>query len=191
MSRRGLTAVAAAAPVVGLLGLMAWALVQTGGNPGGVGINNVFGEVSVEEGPAPSFALPLLNGETVSLADFKGKVVMLDFWSSWCPPCIEEAPALAAAYPQYADKGVEFLGVAIWDEEREVRRHVERYNVPYPNGLDEFGKTAMDYGVRGIPEKFFIDLDGMLVRKFIGPVSLDRLQEIMSEILGGEGDVQG
>ena len=113
MNRRTLVTVAVAAPAVGLLGLLAWALAQSGGSPGGLGINNVFGEVTFQEGPAPSLSLPLLTGETLDLADIRGKVVMVDFWSSWCPPCIEEAPVLAATYPQYADRGVEFVGVAM------------------------------------------------------------------------------
>ena len=180
--RRALGTVALVLPVGGLLGLMAWALIQSGGNPGGLGINSVFGEVSVKEGPAPSFSLSLLTGGTLDLADLEGKLVMVDFWSSWCSPCIEEAPVLAAVYPQYADQGVEFLGIAIWDDDREVNRHVQRFGVTYPNGIDARGKVAIDYGVRGIPEKYFIDRDGRLVRKFVGPMTVEKLRDIIDEL---------
>ena len=176
-----------AAPLAGLLGLMAWALVQSGGNPGGLGINSVFGQVNITEGPAPSLSLTLLTGGKVDLDDLKGKVVMVDFWSSWCPPCVQEAPVLTSTYLQYADRGVEFVGVAIWDEEREVTRFVERSGATYPNGVDARGKVAIEYGVRGIPEKFFIDGEGRLVRKFVGPASAEKLRAILDELLSREG----
>lgn len=188
MRRRVLLLLAALVPIAGLLGLMAWALAQAGGNPGGLLVNNVFGEVAVKERSAPPFTLPLLDGSALELSDLKGKWVMVDFWSSWCPPCIEEAPVLAATYRQYAGRGVEFMGVAIWDEEGAIRRFVQRYSISYPSGLDAQGKIAIDYGVRGIPEKFFIDPEGRLVRKFVGPVTADRLAGILDELIAREKD---
>ena len=190
LKRYVLSLVAVVVPVAALLGLMAWALAQTGGNPGGLGINNVFGEVDVQEGPAPPLSLPLLTGGTLDMSDLKGKVVMIDFWSSWCPPCLEEAPVLAATYPQFVDRGVEFVGVAIWDEDRKVNRYVQRFGIAYPNAIDAQGKVAINYGVRGIPEKYFIDRDGQLVKKFVGPVSSGELRAILDELLSQDGEVQ-
>ncbi|MCH7706335.1 MAG: TlpA family protein disulfide reductase [Chloroflexi bacterium] len=188
MIRRVLLMVGAIVPVIGVMGLMAWALGQTGGNPGGLGINSVFGEVEVEPAPAPPLSLRLLTGEALTLADLEGKVVMVDFWSSWCPPCIEEAPVLAATYPLYADRGVVFVGVAIWDDDSEVSRHIERYGVTYLNGIDAQGKVAINYGVRGIPEKYFIDRNGLLVKKFVGPVTAGQLRAILDEMLSQGGE---
>ena len=173
-------------PIVGLLALMGWALGQTGGNPGGFAINSQSGEVEVETGPAPMFLLPLLDGDVLDTKELRGKVVMVDFWSSWCPPCIEEAPVLASTYPRYADKGVEFVGVAIWDQEAEVNRYVERFNMTYPNGIDAQGRVAISYGVRGIPEKFFLDRKGRLVRKYVGPFSAATLESMLEEMLALE-----
>lgn len=166
---------------------MAWALVQSDGNPGGLGINSVFGQVNVKEGPAPPFSLTLLTGAKLDLDDLKGKVVMVDFWSSWCPPCVQEASILASTYLEYADRRVEFVGVAIWDEEMEVTRFVERFGATYPNGVDARGGVAIGYGVRGIPEKFFIDGQGRIVRKFVGPASAEKLRAIIDELLSMEG----
>lgn len=187
-SNRNRTLVMAAllVPIVGLLVLMAWALAQTGGNPGGVAINTQSGEAEVETGPAPMFLLPLIDGGVLDTEELRGKVVMVDFWSSWCPPCVQEAPVLAATYPLYADKGVEFVGVAIWDEESEVSKHVERFNVTYPNGIDAQGRVAISYGVRGIPEKFFLDREGRLVRKYVGPITAATLGSILEEIMALE-----
>jgi cytochrome c biogenesis protein CcmG/thiol:disulfide interchange protein DsbE len=170
-------------PIVALFALLAWALVRSGGQPAGVSINSVFGEVALKPSPAKDFTLPLLTGQSLTLSSLKGKVVMVDFWSSWCPPCRQEAPALAAAYERYRARGVEFVGVAIWDSEDEVRKFLERNRITYPNGLDLKGVTAIEYGVRGIPEKFFVDRDGTLVRKFIGPVTEQRLAAVLDEML--------
>ena len=187
-SNRNRTLVMAAllVPIVGLLVLMAWALAQTGGNPGGIAINSQPGEVDVETGPAPTFLLPLLDGSVLDSEELMGKVVMVDFWSSWCPPCIEEAPVLAATYPLYADRGVEFVGVAIWDKEADVNKYVERFNATYPNGIDAQGRIAISYGVRGIPEKFFLDREGRLVRKYVGPFTAAKLESVLEEMLALE-----
>ena len=173
-----------AVPVAAILALLVWAQVKSGGNPGGLGINEAFGEITVPEGPAPPLALSLLDGGSVRLGDLEGKVVMVDFWSSWCPPCLKEAPVLAATYREYVGKDVEFLGVAIWDKEREVRRYVQRFAMDYPNGIDARGRVAVNYGVRGIPEKYFIDRHGQLVRKYVGPVAAEELRAILDELLG-------
>jgi len=173
----------ALAPVAALIFLMGWALVKSGGQPGGPGINDVFGEVTVRPGPATDFTLQTLNGRQIALSDLRGRVVMVDFWSSWCAPCIAEASTLEATYLAYQAKGVEFVGIAIWDEKSAVLSHVIRYGVTYTNGLDDTGKIAVEYGVRGIPEKFFIDPNGNLVKKFVGPASEQELGGILDGLL--------
>ncbi|MBI4197932.1 MAG: TlpA family protein disulfide reductase [Chloroflexi bacterium] len=187
MSRRVLVALAALLPAAGLLGLLGWAMAQSGGRPGGLGINSVLGEVQITPGPARDLTLTLLDGRSLSLPELRGKVVMVDFWSSWCPPCVAEAEDLEAAYRRYKDRGVEFIGVAIWDDRASVERHVGIFGVSYPNGLDDAGKVAVDYGVRGIPEKFFIDKDGNLVKKFVGPTSVEELGAILDGLLAKPG----
>ncbi|MCZ6614711.1 MAG: TlpA disulfide reductase family protein [Chloroflexi bacterium] len=184
MRGRGWGFAITAVPVAALIALMAWALTQSGGNPGGIGVNDEFGEVSITTGPAPPLSLPLVNGGSIDLAELRGKVVMIDFWSSWCPPCIEEAPVLAEVYREYAGQELEFLGVAIWDEADDIDRYIRQFDLSYPNGLDARGAVAINYGVRGIPEKYFIDREGQLVRKFSGPVSAEELRAIIDAMLG-------
>lgn len=183
MSRRGLVLLAVAVPVVALLALLAWASARQGGGPAGGGINRKFGEVRVAPGPAREFSLVLLDGRTVTLAGLRGKVVMLDFWASWCPPCQEEAATLAEVYREYAGRPVEFVGVDIWDRREDAQAFVERYGVTYPTGVDVKGAIAIDYGVKGIPEKFFIDRDGALRRKFVGPMTGDKLRAVLDPLL--------
>ena len=169
-----------------LFALMSWALAQSGGHPGSLGINNDFGEIDIQQRAAPLFAVEGLDGDTVDLSALQGKVVMLDFWSSWCPPCRREAPSLAQVYREYRDRNVEFVGVAIWDSPDEVRQYVEGFGLDFPNLVDDRGRIGIDYGVTGIPEKFFIDSQGNLVRKFVGPMEPDVLREALEGLLASQ-----
>ena len=108
---------------------------------------------------------------------------MLDFCASWCSPCRQEASTLAETYPSYKARGVEFLGVAIWDSEDEARRFVKESGATYLMGADTKGNIAIDYGLTGIPEKYFIDTEGNIVRKFVGPVSEEILENVISEVI--------
>ncbi len=183
MSQRTLILLAVALPVAALLGLLAWASARQGGAPAGAGINRKFGEVRIQPGPARDLSLTLLDGGAVTLAELQGKVVMVDFWASWCPPCREEAPTLAEVYREYAGQPVEFVGVDIWDRREDALAFVERYGVTYPSGVDVKGAIAIDYGVKGIPEKFFIDRDGVVRRKFGGPMTAENLRAVLGELL--------
>ncbi len=169
--------------VAGLFSLLAWGLVQSGGRPGGLVINTKLGEVSIKQLPARDFTLQVFDGRTLALSDLRGKVVMVDFWASWCPPCRQEAPVLAQVYREYRDRGIEFVGVSIWDDEGDARAYVQRYGITYPNGVDERGAIAIDYGVTGIPEKYFISMEGVLLKKFIGPMDTGRLRKLLDELL--------
>ncbi len=183
MGKRGWILLGTAVPVLGLLALLTWASVKSGGVPGGFGVNTELGQVEVLLDTPRDFSLETLEGGSVSLSGMRGKVVMLDFWSSWCPPCRAEAPVLSQVYGEYEGKPVQFIGISIWDREDDVLAHVEEYNVPYPNGIDGDGQIAIDYGVTGIPEKFFIDGEGRVVKRFVGPMNAGRLRSILDELL--------
>ena len=111
---------------------------------------------------------------------------MLDFWSSWCPPCRSEARILSHVYQEYSDKPVEFVGIAIWDNNRDIFKFLQDYNIMYPNAVDPQGRIALEYGVAGIPEKFFIDGSGILRKGFVGPMSPTALRSILNEMLANE-----
>ena len=173
----------AAVPLLALFALLGWALSKSGGNPGGIAVNSELGEVRSSVDFAYEFSLELLNGQTLTLSDLRGKIVMLDFWASWCAPCRQEAPVLAEVYREYNGLPVEFVGVDIWDGREDARRFVNQFDVPYPTGVDENGTIAINYGVRGIPEKFFISPDGAVSKKFTGPMNVDALREILNGML--------
>ncbi len=111
---------------------------------------------------------------------------MVDFWASWCTPCRQEAPVLSQVYLEYAGQPVEFIGVNIWDRNQDALNFLEAFETTYPNGVDEAGKIAIDYGVRGIPEKFFIDQEGVVRQKFVGPMQAGDLRAAIDGLLSND-----
>ncbi|MEX2431223.1 MAG: redoxin family protein [Dehalococcoidia bacterium] len=169
-------------PVLLLIALLAWG--QLRGNPGGLVEHNELGEVSIATRMAPAIdGVDLTTGSSISSGDLRGKIVMVDFWSSWCVACLQEANALASVYEEYGGEPVEFVGMAIWDESSDVLAHIEQFGVGYPNLLDGQGTSAIAYGVSGVPEKFFLDQDGRIIRKIIGPMTPERLRSVLDELL--------
>ena len=113
------------------------------------------------------------------MSDYKGKLILLDFWSTWCPPCRIEAPELQKVYKEMKHHNIEFIGIAVWDEEEKIRDFIKEFNVNYPNLIDANGRVAIDYGVRGVPEKYLINREGFLVSKIGGPISYERLRNML------------
>ena len=170
--------------MAGLVALLAWASISNPGLPGGLIERTDSAEIGIDARTVPDFSVTLLDSETqVSDDSLRGKVVMVDFWSSWCPPCRYEAPVLAKVYKEYDPSEVEFLGIALWDGILQVSEHIRDYGVTYPNALDGTGTVAVDFGVRGLPEKFFVDPDGKIVKKYIGPLDAESLRRIIDGML--------
>jgi len=171
-------------PFLLLLTLLAWGQLKSDGNPGGLLVHSDSGDVDVAVRMAPEFTgVDLVSGLQMNNEVVAGKIVMVDFWSSWCVACMAEAADLAEVYDEYDDQQVEFVGIAIWDETGDWLRYLNRYGIEYPNIIDARGSTAVTYGVRGVPEKFFIDAGGRIVKKINGPVSKERLREVIDDLL--------
>jgi len=184
MTQRKIIGFAVLVPTTLIGLLLIWAVIQNEGNPGGLAVNQTLGERSVSAQEGASFELPSIDGDgMVRLSDYLGKVVLVDFWSSWCPPCRQESPALEAAYEDFRDLGVEFVGIAIWDVESETRKFRDAFDLQYPIVSDSNGRVAVEWGVVGIPEKFFVDRDGRVVKKYAGPMTRDKLGLELREVL--------
>ena len=146
---------------------------------------------------APSFTLTLFDGRSIRLEDFRGKVVFVNFWASWCPPCRAEAPMLEAMWRDVKTEGVVFIGINTQDEEAKARDFIEEFGLTYPNARDPHGKMAIDYGVWGLPEAFVVDPAGRITYKHIGTLApsvlvakIDEARRGAVSTAQGRGDYQ-
>jgi cytochrome c biogenesis protein CcmG, thiol:disulfide interchange protein DsbE len=136
--------------------------------------------------PAPGFALRTIDGsQTIRLSDLRGQVVVLNFFASWCRDCRVEHPALRAAWERYRDQGAVVLGVTFQDRKQDSEAFAGELATTWPLLEDEDSKTALGYGVYGIPETFFIGRDGRVAYKQIGAVSYEVLTDRITSLLQG------
>jgi len=134
--------------------------------------------------PAPAFALKTLQtGEIVSLEKLRGKPVVLNFWSTWCGPCRMEHPVLDWAFREYGTQA-HFLGAVFEDTEENALGYIARAGSPYPQLVDPKSQMAVDYGVAGVPETYFIDAEGIIRDKFVGPISRSAFAAQMRSVMG-------
>jgi cytochrome c biogenesis protein CcmG/thiol:disulfide interchange protein DsbE len=126
------------------------------------------GEPSMHGQKEIDFALTL-DGKPAHLSDFRGKVVLLNFWATWCPPCVDEAPSLNLLQQRIASRGGTVLGVSVDDDEDAYRRFLATYDLRFPNYRDASKKIALEYGTTMYPDTYVINRDGKIDRKIIGP----------------------
>lgn len=154
------------ASVVAVLGLLTVVTLRAN-RPASISVALARGE-SPE---APEFILPRLDAEgSLDLASLRGRVVVINFWASWCIPCRDEAPVIEATWQRYRDRGVVVLGVDVQDLVPEALRFMKETGTTYPQVRDKDNTIYRAYGLTGVPETFFIDRDGRIVRKFPGAV---------------------
>jgi cytochrome c biogenesis protein CcmG, thiol:disulfide interchange protein DsbE len=166
--------------VASMIGLLAWQLATKQAGSG------LVSAVKRGETPAaPALTLPdLETGEDVSLADYRGKAVVLNFWASWCEPCKDEAPMLEQAWQDNKDRGLVVIGVNAQDFTSYARGFVDKYGITYTNVRDGAGKTRDRWGLTGFPETWWIDRNGRLVAYSAGPFTQDELDANIERALG-------
>jgi peroxiredoxin len=151
-------------PLIALLAVLALVVAGCSDDVGGVASTP-----EDQRADAPSFSLDGLDGGTVSLADFAGAPVLINFWASWCEPCREEMPALQRF--STATQGVKVLGIAVNDAPSDSRAFARQVGVTFPLAVDRDASLAAKYGVTGLPVTVLVDAQGRVVSTTRGPVS--------------------
>ena len=173
--------------IAGIVGLLAWGLLNKSSVTGLSGITRV-GQ------PAPDFSMELIRNGEITLSEQRGSVVVINFWASSCPPCRTEARDLEAAWRDHQERDVVFIGANIQDGAESAARFLDEFGVTYPNGLDEGGRISIDYGVVGIPVTFVVDGEGTVARRWVGEIDPERLTSWIDELLEGtvsDGETEG
>ena len=132
---------------------------------------------------APQFALAGFNGQTLHLSGFRGKVVLLNFWATWCAPCQAEMPVFAAWQQQYAPLGFQVIGISMDDDAAAARRLVERLKLNYPSALGDALLATRYGGVLGLPLTFLIDRDGVVRARFQGETDAKKIESRVKALL--------
>ena len=158
------------AVLLALLALLAWGLKKAQAGP-------------IESGVAPDFTITGFDGRAVTLSQLRGKVVIVNFWASWCPPCREEAAYLESTWRKYQDKGVVFIGVDWVDTEKEALAYIKEFDITYINGPDIGTRAAQAYNIQGVPETFYVAKNGELRGVHIGPLKSPELDQKIEELM--------
>ena len=158
------------AVVLAILGLLAWGLKQSQAGPR-------------DSGKAPDFTLTGYDGRVVTLSKLRGQVVIINFWASWCLPCREEAAYLEQTWRKYKDRGVVFVGVDYVDTEKEARAYIKEFDITYINGPDLGTRISQSFNIKGVPETYYVDKNGVLRGVNIGPLKSPQLDQKIDELL--------
>jgi cytochrome c biogenesis protein CcmG/thiol:disulfide interchange protein DsbE len=170
---RGLLVAGALVPLL-LLG--AWGALVLSRGEGGASIGT----------QAPAFAVADLDGNPLRLADLRGRPVIVNFWASWCGPCVDEFPLLREAAAAHEADGLAVVGIVFRDNSEAARRFMARMGAGWPAAMDPGEEIAQDYGIYGPPETFFIDAEGVVVARQFGALSRDDLDRHVDRLLANE-----
>ena len=132
---------------------------------------------------APDFTVTDINGRKLSLSDYKGKVVLLDFWATWCTPCRDEIPHFVEMQEKYGPQGFQVIGISMDDDAKPVREFYDKFKINYPVALGN-DKLAQSFGgVLGLPVNFLIDRDGRIVAKYLGATDTSVFDKAVGDLL--------
>jgi cytochrome c biogenesis protein CcmG/thiol:disulfide interchange protein DsbE len=140
------------------------------------------------DGPAPDLQGRTLDGTTFDLADWRGEVVLVNVWASWCVPCQQEQPLLVSSYRELAPRGLQIVGINVRDKPEEARAFMQEFGqAPWPSVQDPDGRRAVDWGTFALPETYLVDADGTVVAKAVGELDAAWIQQNVTPLLPAVG----
>ncbi|HCU98131.1 MAG TPA: hypothetical protein DGM69_02165 [Chloroflexi bacterium] len=137
----------------------------------------------LRSGKVPNFSLQTFDGKTYNLNELNGKIIVINFWASWCEPCKEEASDLEQIWLNYKSRDVILLGIGYADTKVEALDYLRTWNITYPNGPDIGTKISRLFRIRGVPETYIVSKDGYIIESFVGPVTYKTLTTILNKLL--------
>jgi len=182
--RRGMVLLALLGALAALIAYTALRQFRAAGGATTFSIADYQAQAREDRRPAPDFREPALGGGTIDSRDYSGKVVVVNFWASWCGPCRREAPALQHLWEEYRDRGVQFLGVNFNDDPAAARAYEEEFGITYPSVSDPSGKVAYLFQVLALPTTFVIG-DGWIAYHFTGIITEPLLRDSLEDVMGG------
>jgi len=185
--RRGWILILAGVLTVGLVAGLLVAVLGGGSDSGGTTRPGSVSGAGAEVGsPAPDFQLPALDGHgDERLADYRGRPVIVNFWASWCNPCRKEFPLLKQALRDHRAQHLAVIGVTYQDIPSDSRAFVKQKQATWPQGIDDGGAVASAFGVRAIPQSFFVRADGTIAARVFGFTNESALARPLTQLLGG------
>jgi cytochrome c biogenesis protein CcmG/thiol:disulfide interchange protein DsbE len=139
------------------------------------------------DGPAPELQGTTLDGGTFDLVDWRGQVVLVNVWASWCVPCQQEQPLLVSSYRELAPRGLQIVGINVRDKPEEARAFMQEFGqAPWPSVQDPDGRRAIDWGTFALPETYIVDVDGTVVAKAVGELDAAWIQQNVTPLLDSE-----
>ena len=168
-----------------ILGLALVSIVGGAGVLGGAGASTAAPTATPQ--PTFDFTVQDLNGEQVRLSEYRGQVVLVNFWATWCAPCKEEMPILDAYYREHRDHGFVLLAVNVSDRPEEAAAFAEAAGYAFPILYDPPGNVLIDIDARGLPTSLLIDAEGRRLQTWVGPLTRDILEEEVTPLLAVDG----
>ena len=159
-------------------------MLRGGTAQGSPGIISLGHTAPITARPAPDFVLTTFDGHRIQLSDLRGRIVILNFWAAWCPPCRIEAPVLERAANRLSAQGVTILGIDVWDDKSAATTFLNEMGISYLNAEDTSRMIPIEYGLTGLPETFVIDRRGVLVKRWVGPLTDIQIDDLLAPLLG-------
>lgn len=184
--------------VVALISSFAWLqLSRTGRSPSGIAsaygftIGDFRAQGQREDRPAPNLSGEEIKGGRLALTDYRGKVVVVNLWASWCGPCRREQPVFERLWREYKTRGVQFLGLNVRDQKAAALAYLDEFEVTYPSFYDESSRLAFELRVQVLPTTYIIDASGRIFFRFTGTVDEPLLRTAIDAALEPEGGTSG